>query len=106
MRLTTADLKKLQRYGLKRLNSPKLTPRHDTKKAIVAIRDPRSNNVRIIRFGAQGYGHNYSAEARKSFKSRHAKNIARGKVSAAYWANKFLWGGPKARKKQPPKRRS
>jgi hypothetical protein len=48
-------------------------------------------------------GHNYSPEARKSFKSRHAKNIAKGKMSAAYWADKAFWGGPSADKKMPPK---
>ena len=46
---------------------------------------------KIIHFGAKGYGHNYSAAARKSFKARHAKNIARGPTSAAYWANKVKW---------------
>jgi len=48
-------------------------------------------------------GHNYSDAARKSFKARHAKNIARGKTSAAYWADKVFWAGPKGPKKSPPK---
>jgi hypothetical protein len=48
-------------------------------------------------------GHNYSPEARKSFKARHAKNIAKGKMSAAYWADKFFWAGSKGSKKMPPK---
>jgi len=48
-------------------------------------------------------GHNYSAEARKSFKARHAKNIKKGKTSAAYWANKVLWSGEGGSKKSPPK---
>ena len=48
-------------------------------------------------------GHNYSPEARKSFKARHAKNIAKGRMSAAYWANKELWSGPKGSKKSPPR---
>ena len=48
-------------------------------------------------------GHNYSPEARKSFKSRHAKNIAKGPTSAAYWANKCLWAGKGGSKKSPPK---
>ena len=46
---------------------------------------------KIIHFGASGYGHNYSSTARKSFKSRHAKNIKKGKLSAAYWADKVKW---------------
>mgnify|MGYP005833847391 CR=1 FL=1 len=46
---------------------------------------------KIIHFGAKGYGHNYSSAARKSFKARHAKNIAKGKTSAAFWADKVKW---------------
>ena len=87
--MTIQEKKKLQRVGLTRLNSPKRTPKHATKKGIVAIRE--NGKIRIIRFGAQGMGHNYSPEARKSFKARHGKNIAKGKMSAAYWANKVKW---------------
>ena len=75
--MTIQEKKKLQRVGLTRLNSPKRTPKHATKKGIVAIRE--NGKIRIIRFGAQGMGHNYSPEARKSFKARHGKNIAKGK---------------------------
>ena len=87
--MTEQEKKKLKRVGLTRLNSPKRTPKHPTKKGIVAIRD--GGKIRIIRFGAQGMGHNYSPEARKSFKARHGKNIAKGKMSAAYWADKVKW---------------
>lgn len=98
----TTDIKnKLQRYGLSGLNQPKRTPSHPTKKGIVAVKT--NGNVKIIRFGDQKMGHNYSAEARKSFKARHAKNIAKGKTSAAYWADKFFWAGPSGSKKSPPK---
>jgi len=48
-------------------------------------------------------GHNYSPEARGRFKARHARNIAKGKMSAAYWADKVYWAGPKGSKKSPPK---
>ena len=48
-------------------------------------------------------GHNYSPEARASFKARHAENIKKGKMSAAYWANKELWAGSGGSVKQPPK---
>ena len=60
------------------------------------------DKVKLIHYGDSSMGHNYSAAARKSFKSRHGKNIAKGKMSAAYWANKELWskGGSK---KSPPK---
>lgn len=95
--LTSTERAKLRRFGLRRLDAPRFTPNHPTKKAIVATRVDGS--IRIIRFGAKGYPHNYSAEARRRFKQRHARNIARGKSSAAWWADKFLWkpGGHVAR---------
>ncbi len=92
---------KLKRYGLSGLNKPKRTPNHPTKKGIVAVSD--GDKIKIIRFGDQKMGHNYSPEARKSFKARHGKNIAKGKTSAAYWADKFFWAGSKGSKKSPPK---
>ena len=101
MALSNAEKKKLQKYGLSGLNKPKRTPSHPTKKGIVAVKE--GDSVKIIRFGDQKMGHNYSDEARKSFKARHAKNIARGKTSAAYWADKFFWAGPEGSKKSPPK---
>ena len=101
MALTKAEKARLKKAGLTRLNSPKRTPKHRTKKAVVAVRV--GGKVKIIRFGAQGMGHNYSPEARKSFKARHAKNIAKGKSSAAYWANKVFWAGKGGSKKMPPK---
>ena len=101
MALTDSEKKKLSRYGLAGLNKPKRTPKHPTKKGIVAVKE--GDNVKIIRFGDQKMGHNYSAEARKSFKARHAKNISRGKTSAAYWADKFFWAGSGGSKKSPPK---
>jgi len=101
MSLTDAEKNRLKRVGLSGLNKPKRTPQHSTKKAVVAVRD--GSKIKVIRFGDQKMGHNYSPEARKSFKARHAKNIARGKTSAAYWANKVFWAGPSGSKKSPPK---
>ena len=101
MALSKSEKARLKRVGLSRLNKPKRTPGHKTKKAVVAVRV--GGRVKIIRFGAQGMGHNYSPEARKSFKARHAKNIRKGKSSAAYWANKVFWAGPGGSKKMPPK---
>lgn len=92
---------KLKKYGLSGLNKPKRTPNHPTKKGVVAVKD--DGKVKIIRFGDQKMGHNYSKEARKSFKARHAKNIAKGPTSAAYWADKMFWAGPGGSKKSPPK---
>jgi len=101
MSLTDAEKRRLKKVGLTGLNKPKRTPNHPSKKGVVAIRD--DGKVRIIRFGDQKMGHNYSAEARKSFKARHAKNIKKGKTSAAYWANKMFWSGEGGSKKSPPK---
>tara|TARA_A100001201_G_scaffold62409_1_gene59273 strand:+ start:100 stop:369 length:270 start_codon:yes stop_codon:yes gene_type:complete len=79
-----------------------MTPKHRTKKAIVLAK-LGPHKIKLIRFGAQGMGHNYSAGARRAFKARHRRNIARGKKSPAYWANRFLWSGAGGRKKSPPK---
>ena len=101
MALTKAEKARLKKAGLTRLNTPKRNPKHRTKKAVVGVRV--GGKVKIIRFGAQGMGHNYSPEARRSFKARHRKNIAKGKSSAAYWANKVFWAGKGGSKKMPPK---
>ena len=99
--MTDAEKAKLAKYGLSGLNQPKRTPGHPTKKGIVAIRD--GDAIKIMRFGDQSMGHNYSDEARASFKARHGKNIAKGPTSAAYWANKLFWSGKDGSKKAPPK---
>ncbi len=91
----------IKKHGLSGVNSPKKTPSHPTKKGIVLAKE--GDRYKLIRFGDQNMGHNYSPEARKSFKARHAQNIAKGKMSAAYWADKAFWGGPSADKKMPPK---
>ena len=49
------------------------------------------DKVKLIHFGDSSMGHNYSPTARANFKARHGKNIARGPLSAAYWANKVKW---------------
>ena len=79
-------------------NKPKRTPRHSTKSHAVAAKD--GSKVKIIRFGEQGAstaGKPKAGESdrmrkkRASFKARHGKNIKKGKMSAAYWANKVKW---------------
>lgn len=93
---------KAKGLGFKGVNKPKLTPGHSTKKAaVVSTLGPGQEGGVLIRFGDQNMGNNYSPEARKAFKSRHAKNI-KNIGSAAYWANRFLWkaGG---HSKNPPK---
>ena len=90
----------LKKHGLKRFNSCVIRT-EGNKKGKVGILV--NGKPRLIRFGDASMGHNYSPEARKSFKARHAKNIAKGPTSAAYWANKCLWSGRGGRKKNPPK---
>ena len=86
----------MKKHGLKGVNKPKRTPSHKTKSHVVMAKE--GNTYKLIRFGQQGVkgaGKNPSSKAQKarkaSFKARHAKNIAKGKMSAAYWANKTKW---------------
>ena len=86
----------LKRHGLKGFNKPKRTPDHPKKSHVVAAKV--WDKVKLIRFGEQGADtvteSNPSparAKKRASFKARHAKNIAKGKMSAAYWADKVKW---------------
>jgi len=71
-------------------NTPRRTPGHATKSHVVKA---CSGGVeKIIRFGQQGVKGSPAGTARnKAFKARHAKNIAKGKMSAAYWADKVKW---------------
>lgn len=71
-------------------NKPKRTPSHPKKSHVVkACADGKE---KVIRFGQQGVTGDKEPTARqKSFKARHAKNIAKGKMSAAYWADKVKW---------------
>ena len=71
-------------------NKPKCTPNHPSKSHAVLAKD--GDQVKLIRFGQQGVSGSPEGSARnKSFKARHAKNIAKGKMSAAYWANRTKW---------------
>ncbi len=85
---------RLARARVKGFNKPRRTPGHPKKSHIVVAKV--GNKIKTIRFGQQGAktaGNPTAAEKarRKSFKARHAKNIAKGKMSAAYWANKSKW---------------
>jgi hypothetical protein len=88
-----------KKLGFSGYNQPRKSNRPEKKMMVVA---KEGDKVKLIHFGDSSMGHNYSAEARKSFKARHASNIKKGKLSAAYWADKELWtaGGSS---KQPPK---
>ena len=72
-----------------KIDKPKKTPVHPTKSHVV--KTMVNGKEKIIRFGEQGAKTNQSAEQRASFKARHRRNIARGKSSAAWWANKVKW---------------
>ena len=87
---------RLKRAGVSGFNKPKRTPSHPTKSHVVVAKE--GDKVKTIRFGQQGVsGAGKSPKTakekarRKSFKARHAKNIAKGKCSAAYWADKVKW---------------
>lgn len=89
---------RLVRLGLKRYNQAKRTPNHPTKSHVVVAKV--GDKIKTIRFGEQGAktaGKPKAGESermkkkRASFKARHRRNIARGRLSAAYWANKVKW---------------
>ena len=89
---------RLARVGVSGYNKPKRTPNHPTKSHVVVAKE--GDKVKTIRFGEQGAetagkpkkGESARMKAkRKSFKARHGKNIAKGKMSAAYWANLIKW---------------
>ena len=88
---------RLTKYGLSGYNKPKKTPSHSTKSHVVLAKD--GDYVKLIRFGQQGVKgspakNNESKEnkaRRASFKARHAKNIRKGKMSGAYWADRVKW---------------
>lgn len=87
---------RLERAGVSGYNKPKRTPSHPTKSHIVVAKE--GDKIKTIRFGQQGVsGAGKSPKSakekarRKSFKARHAKNISKGKMSAAFWANRVKW---------------
>ena len=89
---------RLKRAGVSGYNKPKRTPNHPTKSHVVVAKE--GNQIKTIRFGEQGAktaGKPKKGESaamkkkRASFKARHRKNIAKGKMSAAYWADKTKW---------------
>ena len=89
---------KLTKAGVSGYNKPKRTPNHPKKSHVVVAKE--GDKTKTIRFGEQGAstaGKPKAGESeamkkkRKSFKARHGKNIAKGKMSAAYWADKVKW---------------
>ena len=81
---------RLERAGVTGFNKPKATPNHPTKSHVVVAKD--GDEIKTIRFGQQGVkGSPDNSKRNDAFKARHAENIAKGKMSAAYWANKVKW---------------
>jgi hypothetical protein len=81
---------RLKKAGVSGFNKPKRTPSHPKKSHVVVAKE--GGQVKLIRFGQQGVvGDRKSTARQASFKARHAKNIAKGKMSAAYWADKVKW---------------
>lgn len=88
---------RLARAGVEGYNKPKRTPSHPTKSHVVVAKS--GDQVKTIRFGQQNVSGSPKKEGeskadkarRESFKARHAENIAKGKMSAAYWADKVKW---------------
>lgn len=88
---------RLERAGVSGYNKPKRTPSHPTKSHVVVAKD--GEQVKTIRFGQQGVSGSPHKEGesdsyrkrRESFKARHASNIRKGPMSAAYWADKVKW---------------
>ena len=84
---------RLTRAGVEGFNKPKRTPGHPSKSHIVVAKE--GDKIKTIRFGQQGVKTNQTVGQREAFKSRHAKNIAKGKMSAAYWADRVKWSPSK-----------
>lgn len=81
---------RLAKAGVSGYNKPKKTPSHPTKSHVVVAKE--GEKVKTIRFGQQGVkGSPEGTKRNESFKARHAKNISKGKMSAAYWADKVKW---------------
>ena len=81
---------RLERAGVSGFDKPKKTPGHATKSHVVVAKV--GGEVKTIRFGQQGTkGSPDGSKRNEAFKARHAKNIAKGKMSAAYWADKVKW---------------
>lgn len=88
---------RLERAGVDGYNKPKRTPSHPTKSHVVVAKE--GDTIKTIRFGQQGVsgspkreGESAADKARRaSFKARHADNIAKGKMSAAWWADREKW---------------
>jgi hypothetical protein len=88
--MATKKDSRLEKAGVSGYNKPKRTPDHPTKSHVVVAKE--GDKTKTIRFGQQGVqGSPDGSKRNEAFKARHAKNISKGKMSAAYWANKEKW---------------
>ena len=83
-------------------NKPIKSNREGKKKMVLA---KKGDKIKLIHFGATGYGHNYSAAARRSYRARHQSDTASAILTARYWACRTLWGGAGKPKQSSPKSR-
>lgn len=83
-------------------NKPMKSNRAGKKKMVKAC---SGGTEKLLHFGAEGYGHNYSLKARESFRARHKCSTAKDKLTPRYWACKNLWSGPGGDTKSSPKNR-
>lgn len=83
-----------------RCNSPVKSDRQGKKRMVKAC---SGGKEKLIHYGSTGYGHNYSAAARKSFRARHKCSTATDKLTARHWACKDLWAGKGGSTKSSPK---
>jgi len=97
MAITESQKTKMKELGLEGVNKPKRTPNHPTKSHVVMASE--NGKSKVVRFGQQGVSGSPKREGeskadkarRESFKARHASNISKGKMSAAFWADKIKW---------------
>lgn len=94
----TGSKKRRQRSPKMKCNSPIKSWRKSKKKVVKACSRGRE---KIIHYGASGYGHNYSTQARKSFRARHRCDSANDMLSARYWACRDLWSSRSPRRRCP-----
>ena len=88
--MATKKDSRLEKAVVSGYNKPKKTPSHPTKSHVVVAKE--GDEIKTIRFGQQGVsGSPDGSKRNEAFKARHAENIAKGKMSAAYWANKVKW---------------
>ena len=86
---------KMKQEGLREVNKAQRLPASDTSGKSHHVMASEGGKYKYIKFGQKGVKTNQTVGQREAFRSRHAKNISKGKMSAAYWANKVKWSSSK-----------